>query len=156
MFRFSARILLYDIAMTGTNCSQLVFEPNLENPKATLVLGRRGVHYFSSNKIAKKQSPDGDVFLNCGDSFVLDSLKRAAHYLSLSDSADSSIPDPVSVATAVEATISPIDVAGCINEQLRSEMDAQLEALAVSDEQDFFTAFAKQLEVLRFSVDQCQ
>jgi hypothetical protein len=144
--RFGVAIVVYDLSGRNLSCTQYVFEPTHVTPKAVLYVCRRGSLYFSSSPSNSSQKDCSGIFANCEDDEVRRSLERSAETLYLR--ADSVNSDQTLTKIRAEGGESKGSrgPALILNDRIVEEVNRSLENFALLD-QDFFMAFAKQLQV---------
>ena len=143
--RFCVKIVLYEITLR--NCvEQKVLEPLHTPPKAILHLCRRGSIYFSSVNFTKD---DGfRIFANCNDTEVRNYITSSTDVLLLRlDGVGQRISTSRAEAEASDAEV--LDPIAMLDSRVVNEANRSLERLSLID-QDFFVAFAKQMQVLFF------
>ena len=143
--RFGVTIVVYDLSGRNLSCTQYVFEPTHVAPKAVLYICRRGFQYFSSSRSNISQSGYSGIFANCEDYEVRRSLESSAEILYLR--AESVNSDKLTNFGAEAGEAKDFrEPALILNDRIAEEVNRTLESFSFLD-QDFFVAFAKQLQV---------
>jgi hypothetical protein len=137
--RFGVMIVVYDITLQNGTINKLCFEPLHISPKATFYLCRRGSQYLSSSKATQDEKPG--ICANCDDDELMDHLKNSAHHLFLRVDG----PELATEAESDEMAQEALDPIALLDGKLLLE-NKLLERSSFLD-QDFFLAFAKQMQV---------
>ena len=138
--------MVYDLSVRNCSCTQYVFEPTHVTPKAVLYICRRGSQYFSSSPSNSSPNDHSEIFANCEDSEVRRSLLSSAEILYLraeSVHLDQSLTRVRADGGEAKDSREPALI---LNDRIIEEVNRTLESFALLD-QDFFVAFAKQLQV---------
>jgi hypothetical protein len=139
--------VVYDLSARNLSCMQYVFEPTNVPPKAVLYVCRRGSQYFSSSPSNITQKDYSGIFANCEDHEVRRSLQTSAEVLYLRAESVNADQPLTKIRSEGGESKDSREPALILNDRIFEEINRTLESVALLD-QDFFVAFAKQLQVL--------